>query len=275
MKRSPGLSRRAPDLYDPEGAHQTVSAMYVSLNSFQPCDLPSLLSSLQPIAPLLDTLSDVVFFIKDIQARYAFVNHTLARRCGFRHSHELLGLTADSVFPGRFGPLYTAQDRRVLDSGRELADQLELHLYFGNQPVWCLTHKLALFDTQGQIVGLAGISRDLQAPQASHPGFDRLAAVDAHIREHFARPVSLAELTAIAGLSAAQLERNCKRVFQLTPRQMIHKVRLEEASRLLHHSDLPITEIALRCGYTDHSAFSRQFRALTSLSPSQYRDTRR
>ncbi|MCS5517206.1 PAS domain-containing protein [Pseudomonas qingdaonensis] len=66
--------------------------------------------------------------------------------------------------------MYTAQDRRVLDSGRELADQLELHLYFGNQPVWCLTHKLALFDTQGQIVGLAGISRDLQAPQASHPG---------------------------------------------------------------------------------------------------------
>ncbi|MCS5517207.1 PAS domain-containing protein [Pseudomonas qingdaonensis] len=99
MKRTLGLSRRAPDLYDPEGAHQTVSAMYVSLNSFQPCDLPSLLSSLQPIAPLLDTLSDVVFFIKDTQARYAFVNHTLARRCGFRHSHELLGLTADSVFP--------------------------------------------------------------------------------------------------------------------------------------------------------------------------------
>ena len=39
--------------------------------------------------------------------------------------------------------------------------------------------------------------------------------------------------------------------------------------------DLPITEIALRCGYTDHSAFSRQFRALTSLAPSQYRESRR
>ena len=38
---------------------------------------------------------------------------------------------------------------------------------------------------------------------------------------------------------------------------------------------LPITEIALRCGYTDHSAFSRQFKALTGLSPSQYRDSHR
>lgn len=257
------------------GSPSDPSAMYPSLSTFKPCDLPTLLNSLQPIAPLLDTLSDVVFFIKDSQARYAFVNQTLARRCGFKCREELLGLTADRVFPERFGPLYTEQDRRVLSSGRELSDQLELHLYYGNQPIWCLTHKLALHDEQGQIVGLAGISRDLQSPQSNHPAFQKLAAVDAHIRSHFARAISLAELTAIAGYSVAQLERHCKRVFQLTPRQMIHKARLEEGSRLLLHTDLPITEIALRCGYTDHSAFSRQFRGLTSLSPSQYRDNQR
>ena len=257
------------------GSPSDPSAMYPSLSTFKPCDLPTLLNSLQPIAPLLDTLADVVFFIKDREARYAFVNQTLARRCGFKHREELLGLTAEMVFPERFGPLYTEQDRRVLSSGRELSDQLELHLYYGNQPIWCLTHKLALQDEQGHIVGLAGISRDLQSPQSSHPAFQKLAAVDAHIRSHFARAISLAELTAIAGYSVAQLERHCKRVFQLTPRQMIHKARLEEGSRLLLHTDLPITEIALRCGYTDHSAFSRQFRALTSLSPSQFRDNQR
>ncbi|EJN27493.1 DNA-binding domain-containing protein, AraC-type [Pseudomonas sp. GM78] len=246
--------------------------MFPSLNHFKPCDLPTLLNSLQAIATLLDTLTDVVFFIKDSEARYVFVNQTLVRRCSLKHSDQLLGLTADRVFPERFGPIYTEQDRRVLATGRELADQLELHLYFGNQPVWCLTHKLALRDEQGRIVGLAGISRDLQLPQSNHPAFQKLAAVDAHIRRHFARPVSLAELTAIAGFSVAQLERHCKRVFQLTPRQMIHKCRLEEGTRLLLDTELPITEIALRCGYTDHSAFSRQFRALTSLSPSQFRD---
>ncbi|MBI6619025.1 AraC family transcriptional regulator [Pseudomonas corrugata] len=248
---------------------------YPSLTSFAPCELGTLLRSLQPIAPLLDKLLDTVFFIKDDHARYAFVNQTLARRCGFKQGDDLLGLTAEHVFPERFGPLYTEQDRRVLTSGRVLADQLELHLYYGNQPVWCLTHKLALRDAEGRIVGLAGISRDLQSPQSSHPAFQKLAAVDAHIKQHFARPISLAELTAIAGLSVAQLERHCKRIFQLTPRQMIHKARLEEASRLLLEQDLPITEIALRCGYTDHSAFSRQFRALTSLSPSQYRENQR
>lgn len=249
--------------------------MHTSLTTFKPCDLPALLSSLQPIAALLDTLSDVVFFIKDSEARYAFANQTLARRCGFKRTEELLGRTADMVFPERYGPLYTEQDRRVLSSGRELADQLELHLYYTNQSIWCLTHKLALRDEKGQIVGLAGISRDLQLPQSNHPAFQKLAAVDAHIRKHFARTISLSELTEIAGYSVGQLERHCKRVFQITPRQMIQKARLEESSRLLLETDLPITEIALRCGYTDHSAFSRQFRVLTSLAPSQYRDNRR
>ncbi|MFL6608114.1 MAG: AraC family transcriptional regulator, partial [Pseudomonas sp.] len=85
--------------------------MYPSLTAFTPCDLATLLRSLQPIAPLLDTLTDTVFFIKDNQARYAFVNQTLARRCGFKHCNDLLGLTAEQVFPERFGPLYTEQDR--------------------------------------------------------------------------------------------------------------------------------------------------------------------
>lgn len=237
-------------------------------------DLEQLLASLALVAPLFDAIPGVVFFVKDAQARYALVNQTLVQRCGFKEKSQIVGLTAEEVFPARFGPLYTAQDRRVLADGRQLSDQLELHLYYGNQPIWCLTHKIAVRDRQGAIIGLAGISRDLQILQTTHPAYQKLVEVDAYIREHFARPITLEQLTAIAGLSIAQLERHCKRIFQLTPRQMIHKARLGEASRLLQE-DLSITEIALRCGYTDHSAFSRQFKAMTGASPSEYRGSQR
>lgn len=219
-------------------------------------------------------LPGVVFFVKDERARYVLVNRTLARRCGVKDKAELLGRSADEVFPSSLGPLYAEQDRRVLRGGATLENQLELHLYPGRQPGWCLTHKQALRDADGAIIGMAGISHDLPAAQSAHPAYGRLAAVDAHIREHYDQPLSLADLTTIAGLSVAQLERHCKRIFQLTPRQMIHKARLGAASQLLA-GDAPITEIALRCGYTDHSAFSRQFKALTGLSPSQYRETHR
>jgi AraC-like DNA-binding protein len=237
-------------------------------------DLDHLLASLEGVAPLFDAIPGVVFFVKDTQARYALVNQTLVQRCGYKEKSQLVGLTAEEVFPARFGPLYTAQDRRVLADGRQLSDQLELHLYYGNQPIWCLTHKIALRDRHGAIIGLAGISRDLQILQTTHPAYHRLVEVDAYIRDNFSRPITLEQLTAIAGLSIAQLERHCKRIFQLTPRQMIHKARLGEASRLLQE-DLSITEIALRCGYTDHSAFSRQFKALTGASPSEYRDSQK
>lgn len=233
-------------------------------------DLTSLIAALQQIAPLLDAMPGVVFFIKDVQARYVLANQTLAQRCGLKDKHELVGRTAEEVFPPNLGPFYTEQDLHVLSDGSPLSDQLELHLYPGRQPGWCLTHKLAVRDSAGEIIGMAGISHDLQAAQSTHPAYQKLAAVDAHIRAHYDRPISLADLTAIADMSVAQLERQCKRIFQLTPRQMIHKARLGAASQLLT-GELAITDIALRCGYTDHSAFSRQFKALTGLSPSQYR----
>ncbi len=157
------------------------------------------------------------------------------------------------MFPSRFGPLYTAQDKEVLEAGSLLADQLELHLYPGRQPGPVPDPQAGLCNAAGQVIGMAGISCDLPAAQAAHPAYQKLAAVDEHIRQHYAQPISLAELTAIAGLSVAQLERHCKRIFQLTPRQMIHKARLGAASQLLL-GELPITEIALRLAVTPTTA---------------------
>lgn len=236
----------------------------------RPETLEDMLNSVAPLLPILDAIPNVVIFIKDVEARYLMANQTLVQRCGLKNLRPLLGKTSAQVFPAQLGPGYTEQDRRVLEHGRVLENQLELHLYGSREPGWCLTHKRPIYNTQDRIIGLAGISVDLQSASDSHPAYQRLAAVDSHIRTHFDRPVAMAELTRIAGTSVAQLERYCKRVFHLTPRQMIHKVRLEHAHRLLL-TDLPITEVAMQCGYTDHSAFSRQFKTLTGFTPRQYR----
>ncbi|MFO3725199.1 helix-turn-helix domain-containing protein [Pseudomonas sp. HLMP] len=249
---------------------ETLSMLYQGFDRHRPKSIEALLVGVAPLLPLLDVIPDAAIFIKDDQARYVLANRTLVQRCGLKALAPLLGKTSAEVFPAQLGPGYTEQDRRVLRQGAILEDQLELHLYGSREPGWCLTHKWPLYDTAGQIIGLVGISVDLQAATDTHPAYQRLAAVDEHIRRHFNQPISLGELTRIAGLSVAQLERYCKRVFHLTPRQMIHKARLEHAHRLLH-TELPITEVALQCGYTDHSAFSRQFKQLTGFTPRQYR----
>lgn len=236
----------------------------------RPETIEELLAGVAPLLPVLDVIPNAAIFIKDVQARYLNANHTLVQRCGLKQLQPLLGKTSAEVFPAQLGPGYTEQDRRVLEQGLVLENQLELHLYKSREPGWCLTYKWPLYNRKGEIIGLMGISVDLQSASSTHPAYQHLVAVDEYIRAHFNRPITMGELTKIAGISAAQLERHCKRVFHLTPRQMIHKARLEHAHRLLHTKML-ITDVALQCGYTDHSAFSRQFKALTGFTPRQYR----
>lgn len=237
----------------------------------RPDNIQTLLHAMALIAPLLNAIPNVVFYQRCAGPLFDG-QYDPARRCGFKTVVSLLGKTSADVFPSALGLGYTEQDMRVLREGVTLRDQLEMHLYNGRERGWCLTQKLALRDTQGRVIGMAGISHDLQEAQARHPAWQRLAIVDDHIRNHYHRPIAMEELTALSGMSVAQIERYCKRIFHLTPRQMIHKVRLEKATELLA-GDTPITDIALQCGYTDHSAFSRQFKAMTGSTPRDFRLT--
>jgi AraC-like DNA-binding protein len=46
---------------------------------------------------------------------------------------------------------------------------------------------------------------------------------------------------------------------------------VEEAERLLSNTDYPIIEIAVACGYSDQSYFTKVFKKYTGLTPRQYR----
>ena len=220
--------------------------------------------------PLFDALPDVVFFVKDAQARYVVVNQTLVQRCGLKDKAALIGRTPAEVFAQPFGQGYLAQDMAVLAGGAAIEDQLELHLYPNRDPGWCLTRKTALRDNAGAIIGLTGISRDLAMVDKKNPAYRKVAAAVRMIHEHYDQPLPLHELARVANMSVAQIERYFLRIFHLTPRQMIIKTRLDAASRLLA-GDTSIADIAQACGYGDHSAFTRQFHATVGLTPRQYR----
>jgi AraC-like DNA-binding protein len=223
--------------------------------------------------PLFDAMPDVVFFVKDMQGRYVVVNRTLATRCGYKNKQALVGKTTTELFPSSLAVSYSEQDQAVLNGGNELNDQLELHLYPNRNPGWCLTNKIALRDGQNTIIGLTGISRDLAMPDQRHPVYHRIAAAVRHIHAHFSQSIQMADLAQITELSVAQIERYFQKIFSLTPRQMIIKIRLDNASTMLSDQRRSITDIALACGYQDHSAFSRVFKLTTGITPSEYRET--
>ncbi len=233
-------------------------------------DLDAMLAHFRLLEPVFDALPDVAFFVKDANGRYALVNRTLAMRCGYKEKRDLLGKTAEEVFPRRFGSSYFEQDMATISAGQQLTDQLELHLYPGRQPGWCLTCKEPLRTADGRVVGLAGVSRDLKAQEASHPAYSKLADVVQYIQDHYVQPLNLRQLAQMAGMSVAQLERYFHKVFHLTPRQVLLKTRLDAATAFLVTHD-KVTDVAALCGYTDHSAFTRQFKATVGVTPTEYR----
>lgn len=86
-----------------------------------------------------------------------------------------------------------------------------------------------------------------------------------------AEPITPSGLAKRAKLAPSKLARIIRRFFALTPSQFITRTRLEVASRLLLESDRPVADIAQECGFYDHSAFSRAFRAAMGVTPSEFR----
>ncbi|MDO5631470.1 MAG: GlxA family transcriptional regulator [Paracoccus sp. (in: a-proteobacteria)] len=97
-----------------------------------------------------------------------------------------------------------------------------------------------------------------------HP---RLAAVIARMEENLEEPISPADLAADAGMSTRQLERLFRRYLNRSPKRYYMETRLGRARNLLMQTDLTIIEVALACGFSSPSHFSKCYRAQYGSTP--------
>ena len=56
-------------------------SMWQSMTAYRPESSQAFIGNISLLLPLLDTLKNVVFFVKDEQARYQLANKTLLKRC--------------------------------------------------------------------------------------------------------------------------------------------------------------------------------------------------
>jgi AraC-like DNA-binding protein len=225
--------------------------------------------------PLFDHLPDVVFFIKDREGRYVSVNQTLVERCGKQRKSELIGRRPSEVLGKALGRGYEGQDRSVLETGHRLLNQLELHAYRSRDVGWCLTSKLPLVDKDGNTIGIVGVSQDLRLPDVATDEFRHLDEAIRYVETNISAPPTIREVAGVAHMSVYQLDRRMRRVFGLTTGQWILQKRINHARKLLLQTDLSVAGTAQEAGYADQSAFTRQFRRSTGLSPSAFRKLRR
>ncbi|SDJ60340.1 AraC family transcriptional regulator [Variovorax sp. OV700] len=225
------------------------------------------------VETLFDRLPDVLFYVKDEQGRYLWANQTLIDRAGLQGGESVAGKTADQLFPVT-GVSTVAQDLEVIGSGRPIRELLRLYQTYRGDRYWCLSSKFPLLDADNRIVGLAGLSRDLPRPNERHHSYRRLKRFLDFIDEGLDRSVLIAEAADHASVSMDTLGRLVLEVFHVTPKQLLMKKRIDKACQMLEETSASITNVAAACGYADHSAFSRQFKVATNMTPAQYRASR-
>ena len=98
-----------------------------------------------------------------------------------------------------------------------------------------------------------------------------MSGVIHYIHRHHDEPLRLPALAEMAGLSVYQFDQRIRGLFHVTAGQFLLKVRIDAACTRLSATDEPIAQIALSCGYSDQSAFSRQFKQAVGISPLAYR----
>lgn len=96
-----------------------------------------------------------------------------------------------------------------------------------------------------------------------------------YLEKHLAEEVSLEKMASLCGISRASLLRSFRRYFGISPHQMLIRLRMRKAARLLQtHPELSIKEITLQTGYANSLNFSTAFRSHFNESPRTYRKRR-
>lgn len=112
----------------------------------------------------------------------------------------------------------------------------------------------------------------LQGVHPVHPAVGR--ALD-YINANYTESISLEDIAEAAGLSTFRIAHLLKEATGKTALQNIHYLRIQEARRLLEHSDLSCADIAYETGFGDQSYFIKQFRKWMGITPAKYRKASR
>lgn len=141
------------------------------------------------------------------------------------------------------------------------------------------TIETATAETMAEEAAVADVQQPLQADSRS-VGEESLSEEDQRfmqcvvefVEQHIDNSdLSVTELAAKLNVSKSGLNRKLKSLLGVAPKEFINKARMNRAVALLRHSDLPVKEIAYRCGFSDQNYFGKCFRAAMGVSPSEYR----
>lgn len=227
---------------------------------------------LEQILHMFDLLPDIIFWIKNADSQIVYANQQFVQHIGLHSLQQVVGKSDAAFFPPHIARQFINDDLSVMN-GQSITDRIELNMLKTGDFAWFSTSKRPLYSQNRMIVGSYGFTQLLTKTSQVLSSIDAIKAPVEYVRKNYHTDIAVHELADLAFLSVSALERRFKKYLAKTPKQFINEIRLENARRLLIETKLPIMEIAFRCGFSEHSYFSRQFKTLFGILPSQIRET--
>lgn len=221
------------------------------------------------IIQMFDQLDDVYFFIKDRQGRFVHANLALIRRLRLNDLSEILGTTDHDRYPDELADRFAGDDKKVMDSGEILENQVEVLFDETGNLDWYSTTKCPLYDNKGGISGVMGMFHSYEGSRQMIASYSAVARSIDIVRKE--PSISVSELASRSGVSDRQLHRKFRSALGMSAQEFILRSRIQSAAARLRQTDDPIALIAIESGFCDQSAFGKQFVRQLGATPAAYR----
>lgn len=116
--------------------------------------------------------------------------------------------------------------------------------------------------------------QDNITPYDASPDDQIMEKAAKYICSNYQSPLTLEETAVYCNMSTTYFSKKFKAVTGFGFKEYLINIRIREASRLLLHTKLPITEIALLSGFNDSNYFGDVFKRMKGISPCKYRKNR-
>ncbi|MEM8848799.1 MAG: helix-turn-helix domain-containing protein [Pseudomonadota bacterium] len=161
--------------------------------------------------------------------------------------------------------IFTVDGKRITTAGGTASVDLMLHLIAADHG-----EDLAALVADQMIYSSIRTDQDTQRlsiPTRIGVRHPRLSQVIREMEQNIEEPISPSILAQQVGMSTRQLERLFRRYLNRSPKRYYMELRLSKARNLLMQTDMSIINVALACGFTSPSHFSKCYRAHYGTTP--------
>jgi AraC-like DNA-binding protein len=219
----------------------------------------------------LERIPGAMFMIKNLDSGYLYMSRGLRDAIHLAPDFEVIGKTDFELFPKLIAQSFRQNDLAVFMHGKPLINEVHAVGFFAHAMKWAFSSKFPLRNRTGEVIGLITINQEYNDVMGEDAELNRLLPAFKHITETYAERITIGELARKCGYSESQFSRLFKLHMKMTAYAFVEQVRMHHAIEALKHSATSIIQIALNCGFYDHSAFVKRFKKFTGTTPLRYR----